>query len=331
MREASLGTFLAAASTVIVLSACAGSQGANAALPNSTSQIPTTYGPATSSAHLSGNSLRSLAPSVTRIPRDLYVADALANAVDVLHNKSYRELTAITNGISGPVNVFLDRRGNLYVANFNSGSGYITEYAPGTTAPSFTYSAGISGPFSVAVDAHDNVYEGDVLSGNVTQYFQKDNYVIASCPVGGNAYGVAVDGSNDVFVDYFVGPSGPTLIAEYPGGLRGCNEQTLGLTSLILPGGLALDKNNNLLVADGNEVAVVDPPYTSITGTIGSGFAEVDNVHLNRDNTKAFVTDGFHETVTVVSYPSGANLIVLGTQYGLLGPVSAVDQPNAVY
>jgi hypothetical protein len=263
-----------------------------------------------------------------RIPRDLYIADAGTNEVDLLRNKTYRDVGVITNGVSGPQDVFLDRQGRLYVANATTSD--VTEYAPGnTSAPIFTYSAHVVFPDAVTTDARGNVFEGDA-NGSINEYFQGSNGVVASCSQGGNVDGVAVDSSGDVFVDVFVLPSGPAELVEYPGGLSKCSATILGAT-LSAAGGVALDNNRNLLVCNGGEVSVIDPPYTNVTRTIGSGFAFTIAVTLNKSNTLAFVSDSTNNTVTVVRYPRGTNLTVLGIANGLKAPLGAVDQPNAVY
>lgn len=310
-----LGTLFTTAA-VIILSACAGSQGADLAPP-------------ASSPRLARNApRRPLAPAVTRKPPDLYVVDEGANAVDVLRNKTYREVGLITYGIATPLDDFLDSQGNLYVSNQESDD--IAEYAPGSDTPSFTYSSEMSIPVAVAVDAHGTVYEGDFGNDSVREYFQKDDASKWACQPGGAVTGVAVDLSNDVFVRFAVSSSGPYLVAEYPGGLSGCNETILGV-SLSATGGIAIDQNGNLLAGNGSEIAVIDPPYTSITGTIGAGFTFVDNVTLNRRNTKVFAADPIGGAVTVINYPSGTNEAVLGSAYGITFPTAAVDQPNAVY
>jgi hypothetical protein len=91
---------------------------------------------------------------------------------------------------------------------------------------------------------------------------------------------------------------------------------------------MSFDKNNNLFVANGTRVLVVDPPYSSITGSIGSGFALATDVTLNKRNSLAFVADLANGTVTVVGYPGGSNLTVLGIQNGLFAPWWAVDCPT---
>jgi hypothetical protein len=46
----------------------------------------------------------------------------------------------ITSGISGPVAMVFDAKGNLYVGNYpNKGSNTVTVYAPGASKPTTTY------------------------------------------------------------------------------------------------------------------------------------------------------------------------------------------------
>lgn len=268
------------------------------------------------------------ASRTAKAAQDLYVADFGANTVDLFSNTSYKSLGKITNGVETPGDVFLDAKGDLYVANIDGKD--VTEYASGkTSAPSFTYNAGMHNPYSVTVDAHGNVFEGD-LYGAVNEYAQGANEVIAGCGAAGVVYGVAVDAHGDVFVDYFGRPLGPSSVVEYRGGLGGsCTGKTLATSPA--PGGIALDKNGKLLVAEGKKVVVIDPNDADAALKIGSGFSGAINVRLNKANTQAFVTDNAKNEVTVVSYPAGKNLKVLGSKDGLTAPRGAVDSPNAVY
>lgn len=120
------------------------------------------------------NGLRSTAlrvkPDNASYRRALYIADGSNNNVKILTNTYYRELGAITNGISGPTNLSMDQVGNLYVANGSD----VVEYAPRGTSPSFTYSAEMLGVSDVAVDRHGNVYAAGLTGeyyDTVNEYF----------------------------------------------------------------------------------------------------------------------------------------------------------------
>lgn len=269
-------------------------------------------------------------PAHVSYVRALYVVDPFSNTVKILTDVYYRELGAITNGLDGTQNLTMDGVGNLYAANYFGRT--ITEYAPGATSPSFTYSAGMGDPSTVAVDRHGNVYEADA-AGYINQYFQGLDSVTQSCSTSpGYPVGIAVDSNDDVFAA--VASGSVTVIDEYKGGLSGCAAVPLGVSfPEDLPGRLAVDKNNNLIYSDGDggAVDVIDPPYASITRTIGSGFSHPGGVSLNKTNKLVFVADENNNTVTVVNYQTGANVTVLGAEHGITAAWGVVDGPNAVY
>lgn len=266
----------------------------------------------------------------------VYVADtgfasgSTDGVIDVLHTGNYRELGYFTAGIDLPLDVFLDFSGNLYVVNYVTQD--VTEYAPSKWgAPAFTYDTDTYLPQAVAVDLNGNVYVSD-SDGYVGEYYQARNHTVEHCllPEGYSTSGVAVDSAGDVFASGENSSYG-SAIFEYKGGLTGCKATKLAVSGNGTTG-LAVDKKSNLILADGSNVEVVDAPnYNAVNATIGSGFTCAARVHLNKPNTLAFVTDTCNDTVTVVDYQTGKNELVMGANYGLSQPTSAVEQPNAVY
>lgn len=259
----------------------------------------------------------------------LYVADYNSNTITILTNNRYSKLGTITNGISDPVAESMDRQGNLYVAN---SSGNVTEYAPGATSPSFTYSAGMEFPFAVTVDRHGNVYEAD-YNGYVSEYNQGSNQATASCQSPNYPYsaanGVAVDPSGDVFVAESNDPGG---IWEYPGGLAGCHATFLFYVYGDNINDLALDSNNNLLATTSsqNGVLVIAPPYSSVTRTIGAGYVSLVSLSLSKKNKLLFVAQGTGG-VLIFKYGTGKLVKTLGSGYGITNASAVIDGPNAVY
>lgn len=275
-------------------------------------------------------------PDKASYKRALYVLNAAANVVQILANTSYRQLGAITDGISNPKGETIDGPGNLYVTNQPASSAAdIAEYAPGATSPSFTYYA--TSPEGVAVDRHGNIFVADTdayasSGGVVNQYAQGVKRAIAYCVVGRYAYGVAVDANGDVFVSAELGDYGPGIV-EFSGGLSGCKSATLITFEYLYPTqpSLALDANDNLIFPQGPSVDVIDPPYSAVTRTIGSGLSSVSGVSLNKKNKSLFVSDSGTNTVTVIDYQTGANVKQLGVGYGISAANGVVDAPNAVY
>lgn len=278
---------------------------------------------------------RTAVPNTYHGLRDLYIDDVGLGSpygeVVLFRNGTYTKKTDITTGINGPDGNFIDKPGNLYVANYAAVD--IAEYAPRAKSPSFVYSAGMKDPVDVAVDASGNVYEDDYNSGGagfVKEYSQAQNLTRHTCTLGSPAEGVGVDSKGDVFVSYNVASGGG--IIEYKGGLKGCHATVLGV-SLLFAGGLAVDAKNNLIVCDQDAPAVyvIDPPYTKVKKKIGSGYTDPFHVAINKANTDVFIVDPGNVAVYVYTYPLGHIVTTLGSTDGLVDPFGAVDSPNAVY
>jgi DNA-binding beta-propeller fold protein YncE len=265
----------------------------------------------------------------------LYVADYGYGIIFVIPNDGGQE-TEITDGINGPQADFLDAAGNLYVANATGVN--VAEYAPGATSPSFVYSAGMVFPINVAVDRNGNVYEADYgtlkegSTGFINEYAQNSNTVVQTCSFSGRGEGIALDPSGDVFASYNVPRMGGRFV-EYKGGLSGCKATPLHVLAHGA-GGIAVDKNANLIVVDqvSGRVKVFPPPYRHDQRRLGYGYYDPFHVHINRRNTRVYVSDAGDAVVDAIDYQTGR---IVGKysyfNYGLGQPFDAVDGPNAVY
>lgn len=336
MKNLSLGRYtLGVCVTGTLLAACGGSLESSSSLPASV--IVQRFAPLLSKPLQTG-----MVPAYKGL-KDLYISDLGAiggpsPTIDVLKNKTYRELRIISGDVVEPRGNFLDEQGNLYVAD--PGVPNIKEYAPKATSPTFTYNASMMAPLDVSVDRAGNVYEADYPhTGDsfVNEYAQGTNKVTHTCSTGYvAATGIAVDGKGDVFVDTL------NQIIEYKGGLTGCSGTVLGV-SLNFGGGMALDKHDDIIVCDGwylsrtRTVDVIDPPYHRVTRTLEESYVAPVSVRINKKNTLVFVSDlgrepsGIPGQVFVLKYPGGALVTTLGKAHGVYTPYSAVDGPNAVY
>ncbi|MGA8533824.1 MAG: hypothetical protein WB615_06930 [Candidatus Tumulicola sp.] len=72
---------------------------------------------------------------------------------------------------------------------------------------------------------------------------------------------------------------------------------------------------------------MIDPPYSTITRTIG-GF-NVLGISLHKNNKLLFVVYG--SAIDIFDYPTGKYLKRLDGSYGIFGGSAVVDAPNAVY
>jgi serine/threonine-protein kinase len=241
----------------------------------------------------------------------------------MLRNRRWKSIGSITSGIDSAGQEWVDTAGNLYVTNGQN----VVEYAPGSTSPSFTYSDGLQSPVDVTTNSLGDVYVADLSAEFIAEFPQNSNTISAYCfPGEVELASVAVDGSGDVFVAYSDG-SGSGHIVEYRGGLSGCNGTVLGV-DLQYPGGMALDENNDLLVCDGSRVVVIKPPYSSVSGTLGSGYDTPISVRINKRNDEAYVVDWSLHDVFVFGYPVGSLIKRLGNKNGISEPTGAVDSQN---
>jgi DNA-binding beta-propeller fold protein YncE len=236
-------------------------------------------------------------------------------------------------GLSAPDGDFVDAEHNLYVADYANFE--IAEFAHGSTSPTFIYNEGINDPINVATDKSGNVYAANWnhgANGGVFEYAQGNNVTTNICSVTGGVEGIAVDKSGDVFIDS-VNSGYAGVITEFVGGLSGCHGKTLSISGLGGLGGMAIDKSGNLIVVDQTnaKVDVIAPPYSSITGTLGSGFSGPFHVTLNETNKEAYVADTGTGVIDVLSYPSGKLIDAIGSSSGLVNPWAAVYGSNAVY
>lgn len=276
-------------------------------------------------------------PAIGIGPRHILVDDGGAGNVAVIDNFAWTNDGTITSGIAGPDGNFVDANHNFYEADYKNN--VINEFTHvGSnewigSSPSFTYNSGLNDPINVAVDSRGNVYAANYnhgVNGAVVEYAQGSNTPIDTCPVPGGPQGVAIDTAGDVFASLDF--KGIGYVVEYAGGLSGCNSMNLPI-SIGFVGGMVIDKNGNLLICDQTNavVDVVDPPYTGVSGTLGSGYSSPFHITVNKRNSIAYVTDAVAAVVDVLSYPSGSLITQLGGSNGLVDPFSAVYGANAVY
>jgi len=309
-------TFLSAAVAVVFLAGCSSQQlqTGNSALPGSASMaIHSKY-------DLPPSGIRPAIPGPTPVPApvqpsswqwSLFVDnyDFAAPSVELFKNGTWVANGSFNNGATFPGSNWSDQK-YLYVANWSLGNGAnVEEYRPNHTTPVFTYTNGLPDVANVSTQVLSGVHYVFVAgrgSGFVNEYKRDTNTIVAACYPGGNVFGVAVAPNGNVFVDYD-DSNNVGHIVEYLGGLGGCNGTLLPVTFGTVDG-MVLDNAGRLVICDERNavVDIIDPPYTSISGTLGSGYVVPVFVSINANNSLAFVTDQGQQEVRVLHYPSGA-------------------------
>ncbi len=315
MKILTVASIAAAGAAIVMLAACSGaSQNGAVGLPQTSADAGARNAPR---------------PEPLASGSFLYVADYSKDSIEILQrlHQRWTNVGAIKESVLDPLNVWVDRSQNLYVAN---GLGPVTEYdSSGKLIFEYDDAGSAKG---VTTDKSGNVYVAGV---DVSEYPQGvDNAFSCEMP-NASPRSVAVDKDGDVFVAAFLG-TGRGKIVEYVHGLydSGCRATRLPIKFSTVPSGIAFDKEGNLLATDPakgiGDVDVIAPPYASITRKLSAGVPFPRTVTINKANTRIYVSDSSVNVVQVLSYPAGAKLATLGSGENLTEPVSAVDSANYV-
>ncbi len=146
-----------------------------------------------------------------------------------------------------PVNsahgLYVDRHGNLYVAN---GNNTVTVYPPGSLTASATYSTGTAGPMYPIADHKGNVFVS-TGNGRVIEFLrgQSQPYRTLFTP-GYEADGMALDSDGNLYVTYRTAYLDGGIEKFAPGSTQG---QTLGM-QVIQPQGILVTSDGTIVVVE---------------------------------------------------------------------------------
>jgi hypothetical protein len=147
--------------------------------------------------------------------------------------------------------------GNIFVADYYNN--IIYEYGPaGGNVPIATLTTGISQPFDLAIDSNHNLYVTDAGNNSLIKFTDETGTPTTIASNLGDAGGVAIDDSNDVFVIGFNTTSGHDYISEY-----GSNGALLSGTFVDL----GYDSQSEYLTID--PIPEADPRLLAISGAGG--------------------------------------------------------------
>jgi sugar lactone lactonase YvrE len=266
-----------------------------------------------------------VAPAAKKCKSTLYVSTYRLNYVAMYCTTGTNQapIGKITDGIDGPEGAAVDAKGNFYVTNTSANT--VTEYAPGSTKPAFTYSADLSYPAGVAIDRKGNVYVTNLRPGSLVVFPQGSN--TPSKNFTGLMYpiDVALDRSGDAYVTIYTSGYTNGNIIEYPAGKS--HGKNLGIVT-EQPGGITLDTKGDIVTADQRlpGVLVFPPGKTSPSETFATNTLDPDPVALDSTEHRAYVGDSVGNAVYVYDYPSGK--LVDTITDGIDGPYGlALDPP----
>jgi streptogramin lyase len=330
MHQSLLRRVLIAAAALAFVAGCSGNSGSLA--PGQSSSLTPSYtvkpgmrvlpGPAVMGPTIvpivapRNNAVRGW-PSSKRKRRHeiLFVGDEATSAVDMFDPRKANPSPegSITDGISTPIQVAVDKKSTLYVANL--GNGTITEYPKGSSSPSVTLSTGLNEPYGLAVDSKGDVFASNLGNNTIVGYKPGDTSPFET--IGFSSEGQAVGMGTDAKDNLWVACDTTSAVYEIPAGTS--TPQNSGLSGLEGPISVSFGKHDQMFVSNfgGENVAVyaygsTSPSYTITTGIDGptlNGVTYSDvffqtNQDLNVVGYKKGATTPF-STITGVSDPSG--------------------------
>jgi DNA-binding beta-propeller fold protein YncE len=242
----------------------------------------------------------------------LYVSLEDANEVLIFPESPYNQspIGMITSGVTQPWGLYVDKNGNLYVANLND---EVTVYPAGSVYPSVTYIHGLCHPLFTIVD-----HQGDVFVANgrlcnrshatVIEYLlgSKNVYHVLETP-GTEVNGMDFDQQGNLYVAYRINAKNqaPGSVERFaPGSRKG---HVLGMT-VHQPQGLVVDNNGNILVVETAQrthyVAVFAPGAHHPKVRVKLPEGSIPNqIAITEDETKLFVSSYDNGYVYVANYP----------------------------
>jgi hypothetical protein len=202
--------------------------------------------------------------------------DASEGAIFVYQGKKpYKQVGELPSGSTWPSTLYVDAKGRIYIVNVTggaSGSGFVREYEKGKTKPLFDYSASLSYPTAVAVGSDGTLYvANDTNNGDVVEFTQKSNtptLIIPNSVFAPEIPGaVAIDSANNLYVGAATFGSNPqyNVWKFAPNTAKGT---ALNLTDLDDPSTIIVDKNNNLVVGNGDGGLVSVYPAGQVNPTV---------------------------------------------------------------
>lgn len=241
----------------------------------------------------------------------LYVSVEEASEILIYPEADYNHspIGMITSGVSDPWGLYVDKNGNLYVANQ---SNTVSVYPPGSINPSAVYSQGLCHPLFPMVDR-----QGDLFVANGRSCGSGPATVVEYPPGSSTPYrvlqlpatevdGMDFDAQENLYVAYRVtAKRGHGSIEKFaPGSTQG---QILGMT-VHKPQGLIVDAEGNILMVDTSkttrDVVAYAPGarYPNVRVKLPHGSIP-NQIAITQDETKLFVSSYNDGYIYVTNYP----------------------------
>jgi hypothetical protein len=255
----------------------------------------------------------------------LYVADYGRSDIEIYAQGAANPTPCgeITTGISYPEGIYVNKKGELFVANYIGST--ITEYPRGKKKPTITIDT--SAPaYDVFVGGDGTLYAAEPATGSVVEYPANSTASKLTVTVNGGDYGVATDNKNNLYVSYLSNVDGLSHVEKFsPGATTGTD---MGFT-VPFAGELKLDKKNDIIIGDRNDqlIDIFPPGATTPSRSFSTPGGRPVYLALNLSETVLYVA-GLGQ-VQVMDYQTGATTSTITS--GLESPSGVAPYPPAPY
>ena len=242
----------------------------------------------------------------------LYVANAGLNLAPLTIYKANADnpkpIATISKHINNSRGACIDSAGTLYVTNFATGVGWVSEYALGQTKPIRVITRGIAFPGYCAIDASDNLWVANLGGDDVAEYLKGSTKPHATI-TNGLTYpvGVAIDHEGNLYVSNYKPYSAQNIQVYAPGATSPSRTITDGVSA---PVGIAVDAHDTLYVATGTAQGQIEEyrsgeskPFRTIT----NGLSYPQGVAIGKNGWLYVADEGqYSDEMAVLEFPPGS-------------------------
>lgn len=249
----------------------------------------------------------------------VYVSDS-ANSFIGVFDRNGTPTGTITQGLKYPSGLFVDRAGNLWVAN--AGHSNVLEFARGGTSPIATLADGNAYTQDVTVCPNGDVFVATLLGG-VTKYVGRRHRIAGSLTYGGGQFQfVTCDSSGNVFATGVAGTNG--TVFEFPHG-RNAGARLLPISSPGNLGGIKADLAGNIIVVNGKTIA----EYTEGGSPTGNQIVTTDgwlDIALTRNGKVLLGSDQAAKDAVSVTFPGNIPRVTYADGFNTVWGVAYDDR-----
>jgi hypothetical protein len=207
--------------------------------------------------------------------------------------------TSLTGApLSGPSLMTIDAAGNIYVANYNSGT--ISKYSPSHVyLGSFGSGISFSNPCGLVFDSAGNCYVMDTGSGAVYKLNSSGVYQSTIITGLGHPLGIDIDGSDNLYIATYNTGTGTNSVKKYS--TLGTTLLTVSTVGMNYSDGVAVDVAGDIFVLNrtGNNVTEYSAAGVYM-GVFGSGYNDPLAISIDPSGN-VFVADSHNNQIKVYS------------------------------